>query len=454
MKNGNCQENHFERKVIALERYFYKRPNPNVIMIGRFEGAASNEQVISAISKVRKRHPLLMTRVQQEDDGNAYLRMDSVGESSIEIVEGESFDTDELIEKALREIKVRQPLDRGPLIRFVLFRTPGRFDLLINCHHMICDGLSLYYLIRDIFVQLGNPDEDIERLPEPVIVENNLPPDAVLNNYFKRLIMRMNKSWEKKGIFFDDEAHKKLHEKFWKIEHGLKLHHWNLSEQQTASLIQMCKKEKISVHSALCTAFLIAQIEVQGKKPYLKNISMPVSVRNRLTVPVGEDFGLFFSSFKLKFKKPKKDNFWDNARAVHDYIQKEITNRNVFTIYVQLKNLHPTLVDSISYTKYGELDDKLAKRFLKLEGDYTLNTGLDISNLGALKLPEISGQLKLKSIIGPSCYNEFQEKYLGVATLGGEMHFTVTYREPVVGAGTVEKLRKVAMRELGEATNW
>ena len=118
---------------------------------------------------------------------------------------------------------------------------------------------------------------------------------------------------------------------------------------------------------------------------------------------------------------------------------------------MQLKDLHPTLVDSISYTRYGEHGDKLAKRFLKLEGGYTMNTGLDLSNLGSLKMPESRSQIILKDIIGPCCYNEFQEKYLGVATIGGKMYFTVTFCESRITGETVEKLKKIAMGHLGGA---
>ena len=454
MKAEIHEGSQFRRKVISLERYFYKRPNPNVILIGRFEGTVSEEQLKIAISKVRKIHPLLNVRVQQEKNGDAYFTTENVGELSIQVVEGDKFGNKELMDMAVKELKTRHPLDTGPLIRFVIFRTPDSFDLLVNSNHMMCDGLSMYYLIRDIFLHLDNPDKEIKQMPEPVIVKDNLPQGVALKNYFTKLIIRLNNAWAKKGIRFDEADHIRLHEKFWSMEKGLSIHHWNLSEQQTASFIQRCKKEKVSVHSALCTAFLIAQIEIQGKKSYLKNISMPVSIRERLTTPVGESFGLYFSSFKLKFKPPKDDNFWVNARAVHDYIQKQITDKNVFTIYMQLKDLHPTLVDSISYTKYGEHGDKLAKRFLKLEGGYTLNTGLDLSNLGVLKMPEGRSQIILKNIIGPCCYNEFQEKYMGVATIGGKMYFTITFCESRVTRGTVENLKKVAMQNLGEAIGW
>ena len=138
------------------------------------------------------------------------------------------------------------------------------------------------------------------------------------------------------------------------------------------------------------------------------------------------------------------------ARDVHAKIQKNITDINVFTILMQLKDLHPTLIDSISFTRYGLLDDKLANKFYKLEGDYTDNTGLDLSNLGTVDIPAASGDLRYKGIIGPACYNEFQEKYMGVVTIGGKMCFTITYREPVVSRSTVENLGKVAMRHLSE----
>ena len=318
-------EKYFERKVMGLERYFYKRPNPNTVMVGQFNGAVTQEQLREAIISVRKKHPMLNVRVSQKENGDAYFTTESAEQPTVEIIDGD-FQADQLIERAKMELMFRHPIDTGPLVRFVIFRAENEFSILVNSHHMISDGLSMYYLLRDIFLLIGR--SEAENGAEPVIAWEEMPDEAYLKNHHQRLIDRLNNSWAKKNIAFDDTDHKQLHRKFWIMEKGLDMIRWSLTESETGALIRRCREEKITVHSALAAAFLIAQIEVQGKSRYLRNISMPVSIRNRLTKPAGEAYGLYFSSFKLEFKAPKGNDFWTKARAVHNHIQKNITDYN------------------------------------------------------------------------------------------------------------------------------
>ena len=49
----------------------------------------------------------------------------------------------------INELKHRFDFEKGPLIRFTLLNQTET-TLIINCHHAICDGLSLMYLFKDI----------------------------------------------------------------------------------------------------------------------------------------------------------------------------------------------------------------------------------------------------------------------------------------------------------------
>jgi NRPS condensation-like uncharacterized protein len=58
--------------------------------------------------------------------------------------------------------------DERPAIRFILVQSAATSELIILCHHILCDGLSLAYLARDVMEHLGDPTREVEVLPDPV----------------------------------------------------------------------------------------------------------------------------------------------------------------------------------------------------------------------------------------------------------------------------------------------
>ncbi len=84
---------------------------------------------------------------------------------------------------------------------------------------------------------------------------------------------RINKKWEEEKIFFDQEDYEALAQTYWaKYEHSMVL--VELSEEQTTTLVERCRREEVTVNSAISTAFLAAQMIVQGKKPHHSNIGV------------------------------------------------------------------------------------------------------------------------------------------------------------------------------------
>ncbi len=441
-----------EHEIKGLERYFYRRPNSNVIMLARIRGNANEERLRTVLNNISKRHLLLSVRIEQAKDGRGRFKSEGVPPPSLSVVPWNETDGNAWIEKTLEELQHRFEPDRGPLVRYTLLKGPELSYLIVNCHHTICDGLSLVYLLRDIFTYWGNAEKEIEPLPEAPILADNVPSSSSIRFYHKILISRFNKQWHRKPKVFTEEEYKSLHKKFWKMEGGISITHWHLSEQQTTAFAKRCKKEGVTVHSALCTVFLLAQLEVEGSDlPYLRRTAMPVSVRKMLSVPVPEIVCSYFSYFTITLKNPGKSDFWENTKAIQKKIKKRMTEREMFMVINQLIKLHPTLIDSLIFTKYHQLDNPIAKRFLKIVGNYDVDTGINISNLGRFEIPKQAGDLVLEEVIGPSIYREYEEKYLGVVTVNGKMHFTITHRELVVSTRMMEKIRDSVMRQLDEA---
>ena len=73
----------------------------------------------------------------------------------------------------MNEYKIRFKLATGPLARFVLLQSDEISEILIICHHVICDGTSLAILARDLLLYVGNPDRKVQEMPEPPLASSD-----------------------------------------------------------------------------------------------------------------------------------------------------------------------------------------------------------------------------------------------------------------------------------------
>ncbi|MFX0061894.1 MAG: condensation domain-containing protein [Candidatus Hermodarchaeota archaeon] len=436
-----------ERQLIALERMHLKQPNPNVVMVARIRGSISVDQLHSALNKVRQKHPLLGVRVKIDNETNAWFTSEGVPELTIRSINRKT--NDDWIQIVREEIRSPFSTEKGPLIRFVLLQSSEVSELILVCQHAICDGLALVYLIRDILTYLDSDQEIGSPLIPPLGGKDNLPPSAsgkFLAKFFMRLI---GNRWNRQKRSFSETEYMDLHQLFWE-NHDNRILSWSLTELQTSALTTCCQKQQVTVNSALLTAFLAAQQEIQSSQPYLENVVVSVNYRNRLKQPAGEAFAKYASAVRPTLKYKTEEPFWDQARKFNETIDKLLVDSNIFASQ-QLDNLPSSLLDAVSFNKYGKFDNDLVARLVEQIGGNKINVGIIITNLGKVDIPLNYGFVTLESITGPYVYSDTMEKYLGVITVGGKLHFALSFGENFISANTIEKIKELAMKHLNEA---
>ena len=275
--SGNENLKRYERKVTPLERLFARSPYSIVTMVVRIKGSVSEEMLVNAVAKVQQRHVNLRVRIKEDDNHVPWFTTEDAGEIPVEVVKRES--DDHWIEVHQEASKVPFEFEIRPPIRFILVQSPTVSELIILCHHIICDGLSLAYLARDLMVHLGDPTRDVDVLPDPVVVDlDTMPEDVKMNGIVRFFVNRINKKWEDDKIFFDQEDYENLSEAYWaNFDH--KLISVELDEAQTSALVARCREESVTVNSALTAAFVGAQVIVQGDQPYHSSIAVAAHVR-------------------------------------------------------------------------------------------------------------------------------------------------------------------------------
>jgi hypothetical protein len=130
----------------------------------------------------------------------------------------------------------------------------------------------------------------------------NIPEEVSVNAIVRFLINGMNRRWEEEKQVFDQEDYRSLAEAYLTRYHHRMLS-VELSEAQTLALVERCRQEGVTVNSALCAAFVGAQVVVQGEKPFHSSIGVGASLRDRLGQPVGEVMGFCAGVWRALIEK-------------------------------------------------------------------------------------------------------------------------------------------------------
>jgi len=436
----------------APERVLLMMPL-NVVMAANIRGDVDVERLASAVDSLRKRHALLAVRVVIDENDCAWFVSADVPEFTINTIPRQA--EEQWLQIAVTECKTSFPIDTGPLVRFSLLHSPERSDLVVCAHHAICDGISLTYLIRDMLQQLAEPGREVEILPEPAAITRDTVPSPPPSNFIARgFIGLFNKLWARRNIRFDSNDLKRLHQLFWEKNRDAGVLAWEASVAETKALVSRCRAENVTVNTALWTAFLAAQYEVQGEaEPFRASAGLAVSTRDKLTVPVGEAFGFYASSLTAHFEYDPRQTFWDAARIIHQKIRSSLAKTNIFRS-LSAELLAPTLLDSLYFSKYGLIKSRLSDKLVQQMNWRGISYGYAITNVGRMNIPTTyDDQYQLESVYGPFVYSDVNEKTVGVITVGDKVTFLMSYNETIVTPHTAEEIRKTAMDYLSNAVN-
>jgi len=462
------KKNTYERKVTGAERFFSHAPFSTVPMVARINGYVSEEMLKNAVQKVQQRHILLQVRIQDDHLHDPWFTTEGVQEIPVQIYPRNS--KDDWINVHAEAAKIPYDFDTRPPIRFILVQSPEVSELIILCHHIICDGMSLAYLARDMMVHLGNPSADVQILPAPEpITLDNIPAEVAPSGLVKFFIKKIKEKWGAEIVFFDQEDYQALNNAYWDtFEH--EIISIEFSEEETSALVGRCREENVTVNTALITAFSGAQNFVKGAKPHHAKTATAVSLRDRLPNSPGESMGYYALGLEVNYKFNDKKDFWENARTYHKKIGASIPNKKAFgdlTSYLQMdSNIYEALSfkklggfvepDSPRYQKLADFSKRedVVVRLLKRAKMETLDTqllGPAITNLGRLDFPKKYGNLELDRLImqpGGAFPLVHVDMVLGAVTAAGKLSLVIEYTEEAVDTKTMLKIKDKAIELL------
>ncbi len=451
----------YRRKISPLEGMFLHAPYAIVTMTARIKGAVTEKMLGEAVKKVRARHTNLRLKVDYDEGGDPWFTSHDVQDIPIVVIPREN--DQGWMEVIHQQTQTPFDFEIRPAIRFLLIQSPDISELVIFCHHLICDGLSLAYLARDILIGLGDPGAELEILPDPDPIDrDNLPPGVKMNGLVNYFIERINKKWREEKVHFGQEDYQALAEAYWSnFTHQMSL--VEFTEEQTTTLVDRCKAEGVTVNSALAVGLAAAQISVQGLQPYHSDITIAGSLRDRLAQPAGEAMGFFVGAVNPKCKYKEGLGLWENVRQFNKKVQPLYTNKNLFKDPLVWSYLDPGILESLSFKMIGGMVQPSSPRAEKLnafsmredvissmikrekmDSFDNILIGTAVTNLTRMDFPRKYGELELERLImnpGGAYPLTFVNILAGAVTCSGKLSLMLEYSQERIQTETVTEIK-------------
>lgn len=452
----------YRRRISPLEGMFLHAPYSIVTMTARIKGMVTENALREAVKKARARHINLQLKVEYDDQWDPWFTSHDVQAIPVEIISRK--DDQHWMEVIRQQSLIPFDFEIRPAIRILLVQASENSELVIFCHHMICDGLSLAYLTRDLLFALGDPSSQLEELPDPKPIDrDNLPPGVKMNGLVNYFIERINKEWREQKVHFGQEEYQALLETYWSnFNHEMTL--VEFTEEQTTTLVDRCKTEGVTVNSALAVGLAAAQISVQGLRSYHSDITIAGSLRDRLAHPAGEGMGFFVGAVSPKFKYKDNLGFWDNVRQFNKKVQPLYTNKNLFKDPLVWSYLDPGILESLSFKMIGGMvqpsspqaeklnafsmrEDVISSMIKREKMDSFDNVlmGTAVTNLTRMDFPRKYGELELERLImnpGGAYPLTFVNILAGAVTCSGKLSLMLEYSLERVQTETISKIEE------------
>jgi len=423
----------FKKEIKGAPRMHIRTPNSNVVIYSVFESTVSKDEIEKAILVLSDKHKLLNCHIQTDTENKVWYVIDK--KLQPEINTPKSINLNDIL---INELKHRFDFEKGPIIRFTLL-TQKETTLIINCHHAICDGMSLIYLLKDIAKILSG--ENIKIKPKiPVFLEPENIPQKVGSPISRFYVSLINKKWNKETIRFSDHTYQEVHNNFWK-EYKPQIISFEFSKEETANIVWQCKQNNVSVNTGLITAFLYAEKQLFEKKDYSSKVIITDNLRTHLKNHPGESMGFFVSTLKPNLEYSEKKTFWENAqifnKKIKRLLEKDLFNNQIIGLFT------PVFLDAMMLNKFGQREDKQAKKLIEKAGMNKLTSTFTIANLGIIKIDDNLKKLRIKTISGPMAVSNAMEKYISVLTMNGKLHFSICFDENIVDRKSILEIKKL-----------
>lgn len=387
---------------IVTERSNIFEPNVYITICVEIAGKVCPHKLSAAVKQAFEANEATMSKIVLEQ-GFAYYEKIPVSNCKIEIMN----ENRNWIELVNQNENIPFAIDKGELVRVFIIPSEVKTQVIIMAHHLVGDGKSIIYFVKDIMNALS----DIPLAYKPLtLLERNLPQKglAVIAKLYARYCQH---KWNTR--FFTWQDYYDIHKKYWKIVSS-DIRYETLSVVETQRIKDDAKQIGCSVNSYVVTQLL-------RKYPNLRKVGIPVSIRQ----DKNEAMSNLTSGISINYQYDVGKTFAENAVQVHKRITKKLKRYKVFVLQF-LASLPMTLIDAVLLNTYNSCSERLAEKTAKILGYFGKNKkDLGISNLTVIDIPVFYGNYEIENIIFVPPAVSYSHNIIGVSTVNGRM--TISY---------------------------
>lgn len=400
----------------------------NFTTVARVTGPLTEAAVRAALPALRARHPHLRARIVAE--GRA-LTDDGVPPLTLRVVDGGEPAAFAELEREINEPVVSDP---GPLARFTLVTgAPGESHLLLTLHHVVGDGMSGAFIVRDLVDAasraIGGAVPTLPLLGDPGPIEARLP-RAVRGARGLRCLVRFGaiEAWATlrhgRPLRVRRDADAFAHSRRTRVISRL------LDVATTEALSARARAERTTVHGALSAAIVLGVL-ADGAPGTRGSVAFgsPVNVRARLDPPVGEEAGFYVSMVAFRSAADPKTPFWDVARAVRRSLERDLER----DAGLSLLHVLPAFFALIG-------GSRLAPRTLAERWERLVPATTGLTNLGRLGIETRFGPLSIEDCFFAACPSALGEFMCTSTSLHGRVRWNFLWPDPVMTSAHATQL--------------
>jgi hypothetical protein len=382
----------------------------HIVRVINYEGALNPELFERALHNLLRRRPLLTTEIVRPPDEVPYFCF--TGERP-RIAFVERGDGDQWRAEFERQLARPLLMDGRALLRLTALTGGRGGEIVISCHHAVCDGRSLTAFCRDLAHEYewllrgapGDPVTITAAVPPPL--EDVVPlgltgssGEKIMAEYRSRLGAQMTSP---PGFFMEFEP---------EPPQGRHLLTYEVPPAAASALVALAHSNGTTIGGAISAAMLRAGLDIGGPGAedtvgLRTNIDLRPYLRE--DVPVA-NMGNFASSSFATHHGVRAKPFWTLARDVSTEIKSSIDSLQAHCAILLSKSNYEAHRDGVL--------PKMWPQFM-------------LANLGRTNLPEPHEGFRVKSIHGGSpVFGNTPFFFCGAVGLSGSIFIDVNYRTP------------------------
>jgi|GEM_PF-1309375 len=440
----------FGRRLLApAERMvdvFDRGATLNFLVVAQVNGPLSADRLESALRRLESRHPLLRARVERSEGGVAFVP----GEARpipLRVLEGPAGAWRALAEEGLTH---RVWDDAGPRAELTWLRhSPCESSLLLLFHHLVSDGSSGMFAMRDLLRLAAQPGLALAPIPAPAPSRFYPAGHGSLGWQLRTLRMLVASMFGPKPqrLRVEPRGARKPEPEGARTPRLARL---RIPREESARLLQRARRDGATVHGVLSAAFARAVASQLGAGPAVERILHPVDMRRYarahhpgLATP-GEAVGYYVSSMETNHRVDPSSPLAPLAREVTQQIRDGKARGT------------PLMTAPIAGPMLSKRHERTAgdlPRFRDFVETKVVFDTFSLTNLGPLEqlgLEPSYGELTVADVYFVAAGSVLSTLGGAVTTFGGALTLTIGWVEPLVAREVAERVVSRIEHELAD----